>query len=134
MTKERYEAIWQHPLVQSFCKVPSKYKYFRRDYSHKVFFFTTYYDKRSEMTENRFDSNILSDFHVVSYECLKHILLNTPVSFQLGDFNRFLSAFNLMKYIRTGFGRDPEKVLEKYSKRQDAVKKKHEVLSLIGNE
>ena len=81
------------------------------------------------MTENRFDSNILSDFHVVSYECLKHILVNTPVSFQLGDFNRFL-----MKYIRTGFERDPEKVLEKYSKRQDAVKKKHEVLSLIGNE
>ena len=80
-----------------------KYKYFHRDYSHKVkrifFFFTTYYDNRSEMTENRFDSNILSDFHVVSYECLKHILVNTPVSFQLGDFNRLLSAFNLMKYI-----------------------------------
>ena len=117
--------------MQSFCKVPSKYKYFHRDYSHKVkrifFFFTTYYDKRSEMTENRFDSNILSDFHIVPYESLKHILVNTPVSFQLGDFNRFLSAFNLMKYIRTGFGRDPEKVLEKYSKRQDAVKKKHEV-------
>ena len=56
--------------------------------------------------------------------------MNTPVGFQLGDFNRFSSAFNLIKYIRTGFGRQPDKVLEKCSKRQDAVKNKHEVLTL----
>ena len=82
------------------------------------------------MTENRFDSSIFSDFHVVSFECLKHILVNTPVGLQLGNFYCFWSAFNLIKYIRTGFGRQPEKVLEKCSKRQDAVKNKHEVLTL----